>query len=195
MSLPNRITLARIALIPLMIAAFYLDEMIQGFTFGGLIAGILFVIAAATDFVDGHIARKYNMVTTTGKFLDPIADKILVVAALFLAVEGGLIAAPYGAIFSCIIVARELVISGFRQVAASKGSIISADKSGKIKAVFQDIAMVAFLWLKTFQKFDAVPPSLTLAYLITSYAMLVTAVILTLWSGAEYIIKNKAVLS
>jgi CDP-diacylglycerol--glycerol-3-phosphate 3-phosphatidyltransferase len=194
MSLPNKITLARIALIPLMVFAFYLDDIIGGFIYGGLIAALLFFTAAVTDFLDGHIARKYNLVTTMGKFLDPIADKILVVAALFLTVEGGLIAAPYGAVFSSLIVARELIISGFRQIAASNGTVISADKLGKIKTVFQDIAMIMFLLLKWFKQSSAIRAlALFDIYVGFCYAILALALILTLWSGIAYIVKNKAV--
>ncbi len=194
MSLPNRITIVRITLIPLMVLGFYLDEMIEGFKLGGLIAAALFSLAAITDFLDGYIARKRNLITTVGKFLDPIADKVLVITALFLIVEGGLVAAPYGAIFSSLIVARELMISGFRQIAASSGVVISADKSGKIKAVFQDIAMIMFLLLKTVRQFpELFGGALIDAYATLSYVVLAAAVILTIWSGIAYIVKNKAV--
>lgn len=194
MSLPNRITIVRITLIPLMVLGFYLDEIIAGFAYGGLIAALLFTLAAVTDFLDGYIARKRNLITTVGKFLDPIADKVLVITALFLIVEGGLVAAPYGAIFSSLIVARELMISGFRQIAASSGVVISADKSGKIKAVFQDIAMIMFLLLKTVRQFpELFGGALIDAYATLSYVVLAAAVILTIWSGIAYIVKNKAV--
>lgn len=191
MNLPNRITLVRLFLIPVMVLAFYLDRIITGFIYAGLIAAVVFLVAAITDFADGYIARKQNLVTTIGKFLDPIADKVLVITALFLVVESGLIASPYGAIFSSLIVARELMISGLRQIAASKGNVISADKTGKIKAVFQDIAMVMFLLAKTFNVI--LGGFLLQAFEITSYIALAVAVILTVWSGIEYIIKNKSV--
>lgn len=195
MNLPNKITIVRILLIPMMVIAFYFDKIISNFIYAGLIAALIFLIAALTDFLDGHIARKYNLVTTIGKFLDPIADKVLVITALFLTVESGLIVAPYGAIFASIIVARELVISGYRQIAASKGVIISADKTGKIKAVFQDIAMVMFLLLKTFNVLldGILNGTLLQIYMIIAYVCLVIAVILTIWSGLEYMIKNKEI--
>lgn len=196
MNLPNKISLARILLIPVMVAAFYLNEISGGFSFGGLIAAVIFVFAASTDFLDGHIARKRNLVTDMGKFLDPIADKLLVICALFLAVDARLIIAPYGAIFASLIVARELIISGFRQIAASKSVIIAADKAGKIKAVLQYIALAMFLAIKTFNKIigAGLLKDLLFAYSILAHAVFFVAVVLTVYSGISYIVKNKAVL-
>lgn len=196
MSLPNRITIVRITLIPMMVLGFYLDEMIEGFALSGLVSSLLFSLAAVTDFLDGYIARKRNLITTVGKFLDPIADKVLVITALFLIVEGGLVVKPWGAIFSSLIVARELIISGFRQIAASSGVVISADKWGKIKTVFQDIAMIMFLLLKSIKKWQVLAGhALFDVYVAASYGMLAAAAVLTLWSGIAYVIKNKAVFS
>ena len=192
MNLPNKITLTRILIVPFMILAFYTDRLFAGFNYGGLIAAVIFLIAALTDFADGYIARKNNLVTTMGKFLDPIADKILVICALFLIVESGLVIIPLGAIFSALIVSRELIIGGFRQIAAAKNVVISADFSGKIKAVFQDIAMVMFLVLKTFN--ILLGGILLDVYIAAAYAAFTIAVILTVYSGISYIIKNKAVL-
>lgn len=196
MNLPNKISLARIFLIPVMVAAFYLDEMFGGFSFGGLIAAVIFVFAASTDFLDGHIARKNNLVTDTGKFLDPIADKLLVICALFLAVDAELIYSPYGAILSSLIVGRELIVSGFRQIAASKNVIIAADRAGKIKAVLQYIAMAMFLALKTFVKIitGGLLEDILFVYEIAAFVVFCVAVIFTVYSGISYITKNKAVL-
>ena len=193
MNLPNKITLIRICLIPIMVFAFYTDRIFAGFIYAGIISAFLFMLASFTDFLDGHIARKYNLVTNMGKFLDPIADKVLVVTALFLIVESGLIPVPYGAIIASLIVARELIISAFRQIAAAGGVIIAADKTGKIKAVFQDIAMIMFILLKSFN--DILSGVLLQAYAIIAYTSLILAAILTIWSGISYVIKNKNVLS
>lgn len=191
MNLPNKITIFRIILIPFMVLVFYFDNIFKGFVYAGLLAAIIFIIAAVTDFLDGYIARKYNLITTIGKFLDPIADKVLVITALFLTIEAGLIAMPYGAIAASLIVSRELIISGFRQIAASNGTVIAADKTGKIKAVFQDITMAMFLLLKTFN--IILQGSLLNLYVIIAYISLTVAVILTVWSGIEYLVKNKDV--
>ncbi|MDD4003052.1 MAG: CDP-diacylglycerol--glycerol-3-phosphate 3-phosphatidyltransferase [Clostridia bacterium] len=194
MNLPNKISLTRILIVPFMIFAFYTDELFVDFYYGGLLAAVIFLIAALTDFADGYIARKNNIVTTMGKFLDPIADKIIVVCALFLIVEGGLVIMPVGAIFSVLIVSRELIIGGFRQIAAANNIVISADLSGKIKAVFQDIAMVMFLVLKTLKKLLSDVGVLLDIFTVTAYVVFSVAVILTVYSGISYIIKNKSVL-
>lgn len=187
MNLPNKITIVRIALIPLMVIAFYID-----FIYSGLVAALIFTVAAFTDFLDGHIARKHDLVTNTGKFLDPIADKVLVLVALCLVLESGLIAPVYGAIAVSIIIARELIISAFRQIAAANGVVISADKAGKIKAVFQDIAAGMFLAMPTFEKI--MDGGLFNNYKILSYIMLAVAVVLTIVSGIMYIVNNCNVL-
>jgi CDP-diacylglycerol--glycerol-3-phosphate 3-phosphatidyltransferase len=175
-----------------MIFAFYSDMMFKGFVYAGLISAFIFLIASVSDFLDGLIARKYGLITTTGKFLDPIADKLLVITALFLTVEAGLIASPYGAVAASVIVARELTISGLRQIGAAKGVVISADKSGKIKAVFQYITMTMFLLQKTFD--IVLSGTLLDIYLVLAYISLAGAVILTVYSWIDYILKNKSVL-
>lgn len=159
--------------------------------FNFLIAAIIFVLAAATDFLDGHIARKYNLVTNLGKFLDPIADKVLVSTALIIMLVpvGDVLIVPfYGAIAVAIILARELVVSGFRMVAASKGAVIAADKSGKIKTFVQDVAIAVLLVGAQFM-----PAQYSLINVI-GLALLAIATVLTIVSGVECIVKNRAVL-
>ena len=149
MNLPNKISIARIALIPVFIALYYLTMIPHSF----LYATIVFAVAAFTDFLDGYIARKYNLVTDLGKFLDPIADKVLVLTAMLLMltpVAGGILPAVVGGIGVSIILARELIVSSFRMVAASKKVVIAADKLGKIKTISQDIALVLLLFSKAF---------------------------------------------
>lgn len=126
MNLPNKLTISRIFLVFVFIICYYAFPKVP-------IAGIIFIIASVTDFIDGYIARKYNLITEFGKFMDPLADKILVLSALVIFVEQSIIPA-WGVI---IILFREFAISGLRLIAARNSSTISANKSGKIKTVFQ----------------------------------------------------------
>ena len=188
MNLPNKISIARIALIPVFIALYYLTFIPHNF----LYASIVFAVAAFTDFLDGYIARKYNMVTDFGKFLDPIADKVLVLTAMMLMltnVGGGLLPVVSGGIGVIIILARELIVSSFRMVAATKKVVIAADKLGKIKTVSQDIALLLILFSKGFsgRVFDII--------WLVGYGLFIFSVIMTLISGINYIVKNKAVFA
>ena len=185
MNLPNKITLIRIFMIPLFTAIFY----VQLIPFNYAISAGIFALAAFTDFLDGHIARKNNMVTDLGKFLDPIADKVLVSTALIvlLAPLGGTAYLPfYTAIFVAVILARELIVSGFRMVAASKGVVIAADKSGKIKTFVQDVAIVVLL-----VSMDVNPANV---FFIGGLVLLGIATLLTIISGTECIVKNSSVI-
>jgi CDP-diacylglycerol--glycerol-3-phosphate 3-phosphatidyltransferase len=187
MNLPNKLTILRLLLIPVFTAVFFVAQI----PFNFLIAAIIFVLAAATDFLDGYIARKYNLVTNLGKFLDPIADKVLVSTALIIMLVpvGGVLIIPfYGAIAVAIILARELVVSGFRMVAASKGAVIAADKSGKIKTFVQDVAIAVLLVGAQFM-----PAEYSLINII-GLVLLGVATILTIVSGVECVVKNRAVL-
>ena len=188
MNLPNKLTITRIVMIPLFVAAYYISEI----PFNYLISAVIFALAAFTDFLDGHIARKYNLVTDLGKFLDPVADKVLVAAALIIMLvvpNGGVAILPeYCAIFVAIILARELIISGFRMVAASKGKVLAADKSGKLKTFTQDIAILVLL---IGAEFNA---GLYTATNVVGLVLLGLATILTIISGTEAIVKNISVL-
>lgn len=188
MNLPNKLTVLRLILIPVFVAAYYITAIPYNY----LVAAIIFVAAAFTDFLDGHIARKYNLVTDLGKFLDPIADKVLVAAALIIMLvvpSGGAVILPsYCAIFVAIILARELIISGFRMVAASKGKVLAADKAGKIKTFVQDIAICILLVGAQFQA------GLYTALNIAGLVALIIATVLTIVSGTEAIVKNLSVL-
>lgn len=174
-------------MIPLFAAVFYITVIPYNFAIS---AGI-FALAALTDFLDGYIARKYNLVTDFGKFLDPIADKVLVSTALILLLvppEGIEILPWYSAIFVAVILARELIISGFRLVAAGKGMVIAADKSGKIKTFVTDIAIIALLVAAE------ITPAVFDAANIVGTALLAFATLLTVISGIECFVKNKGVL-
>ena len=188
MNLPNKLSVLRLIMIPAFTAVFYISAIPYNY----LISAIIFALAALTDFLDGYIARKYNLVTNLGKFLDPIADKVLVSTALIVMLvvpTGGSVILPaYGGIAVAIILARELIISGFRMVAASKNVVLAADKSGKIKTFFQDIAIVVLLVGADFSN------GLYSVVNIVGLALLGVATILTIYSGIEYLVKNKQVL-
>lgn len=194
LNLPNKISIVRICMIPAFVFVFF-------FTFTGnyIVAAAIFALAAATDFVDGYIARKYHLVTNLGKFLDPIADKVLVATAFILMLTakedlfwayGGYNQLVYDcvAISICLILARELIISAFRQIAAANNVILAAEKLGKFKTVFQDACIVVLL----------VSAGVAgVAGEIISYVGLVLfaiATVLTVVSGVSYVVKNKQVL-
>lgn len=190
MNLPNKLTVLRMVLIPFMMF-FYLATFIP-YGIGKIVALVIFVVAALTDLLDGKIARKHNLVTNLGKFLDPIADKILTASVLFMIIADGTIPAPYGAIAVTIIIAREFMVSALRLIAASKGTVLAADIWGKAKTMVQMIAlpiciMLAYVYTCGF----AVASWLVLTVEIIAWASLGLATLLTVVSGANYLIKNK----
>ena len=188
MNLPTKLTLSRIIMIPLFVAAYYITAIKGNF----YISAGIFALAAVTDFLDGYLARKYNQITDLGKFLDPIADKVLVSTALILLLvpPTGVVLMPwYASIFVAVILARELIVSGFRLVAAGKGKVISADKSGKIKTFFTDISIIVLL-----VSAEISPVSEMNTINLIGFIMLGVSALLTIVSGAEMLIKNAAVL-
>ena len=189
MNLPNKLTVLRIILIPFMMF-FYLASFIPH-GIGKVVALVLFVVAALTDLLDGKIARKYNLVTNLGKFLDPIADKILTAAALFMLMADGTIPAPWGVIVVTIIIAREFMVSALRLIAASKGTVLAADIWGKAKTMVQMIALPILLLVPFLVELGGVANWLVLTVQITGWVALGVATVLTVVSGANYLIKNK----
>ena len=190
MNLPNKLTILRIVMIPFMMF-FYLANFIP-YGIGKLVALALFILASYTDMLDGKIARKHNLITNFGKFLDPIADKMLTSAVLFMIIADGTIVNPLGAIIVTIIISREFMVSALRFLAASKGVVVAADMWGKVKTVVQMIALpvciiLAYLYTCGF----AVAGWLVLTVEVIAYAGLGLATILTVISGFNYIIKNK----
>ena len=173
MNLPNKLTLARIIAVPFFIAAFILKYYPA--------ALILFCAASITDFFDGNIARKRNLVTNFGKIMDPLADKILVYSALCLFIEAGIIRAW----MLIIILAREFIVSGVRTVAAADGTVIAADIYGKLKTVFQMVAVPLLVLGEWPWPFVAVIANI----------LLWISLILTVVSGVNYCLKNKDVFS
>lgn len=193
MNLPNKITTIRILLIPFMIF-FYLANFIPN-GWGKIIALIIFIGAALTDMLDGHYARKYNLTTDLGKFLDPIADKLLVTSALLLVVCDGTVVAPYGVLVAIIILGRELIISAFRQIAAAKNFVMAADFWGKIKTFVTDISLPALFLLSFFYANGVANGTMFLTvFEIINYVLLGASVALTIVSGINYILKNWKVL-
>lgn len=192
MNLPNKISLTRIALIPIIIFFFFATFIPNGINY--FITGGLFILAAYTDALDGHIARKYNLVTTLGKFLDSIADKLLATVSLILIICSGLIDNSIGSAVLIIIVSRDLIIDMLRQIAASKNVIIAADWFGKIKTIVMDIALpILFVALGLLTMGVQ-----TLIYDILFYiglSLLILATVLSLLSGINYIVRNRKILS
>ena len=201
MNLPNKITISRIILVPIFIVfvipipdstinlgllSFIKDDMLAINKFvneiGNYFGAVLFILAAATDGVDGHIARKHKLITSFGKFLDPIADKLLVTAALIALVQRGTVTGWA----AMIIISRELIVTGFRLVAAGEGQVIAANKSGKIKMICQTVAISVAL-LGNF------PFSLITDIQVDAYLMFI-AVVVTIYSGIDFFVKNKHVI-
>ena len=140
MNLPNKLTIVRVCLIPFFVAALLFDHG-NNYTMR-IVANVLFIIASLTDLFDGKIARKYNMVTNFGKFMDPLADKLLVCSALICLIELGQL--PAWVVI--VIISREFIISGFRLVAADNGVVIAASYCGKFKTTFQMIAVILLIF-------------------------------------------------
>ena len=195
MNLPNKISLTRICMIPVFVLVFFLRDV--PFNFG--IAAILFALAACTDFIDGHIARSRGLVTNLGKFLDPIADKVLVATAMILLLSHNCpVFFAFGykayeavyiitAISVCVILARELIISAFRQIAAANGVVMAAEKLGKYKTACQDVAIFILLLASDLGKAATV-------FAWIGFVFFMAATVLTVWSGITYVLKNKQVL-
>ena len=173
MNLPNKLTIFRVILIPFFIVAL----LVPGIPAGNWIALAIFIVASLTDLLDGKIARKYNLVTNFGKFMDPLADKLLVCSALICLVE----LARIPSWMVVIIIAREFTISGFRLIAADNGVVIAASYWGKFKTTFQMIAVCLMI---------ADIPALSLLTTVITWI----AVILTVVSLVDYLVKNKDVM-
>ncbi len=189
MNLPNKLSVLRIVLIPFMMF-FYLASFIP-YGIGKIVALVIFIVAALTDLLDGKIARKHNLVTNLGKFLDPIADKILTATALFLLMADGTISAPWGVIAITIIIAREFMVSALRLIAASQGTVLAADIWGKAKTMVQMIAIPICMLIPFLVALAGVPAWLLLTVKIIGWVALGIATVLTVISGANYLIKNK----
>jgi len=172
-NLANRITLVRILLVPLFVVL-----LTTNIPYGEYLATFVFIIAASTDRLDGYFARKRNEITEFGKFMDPLADKLLITAALICLVEKGKISS----IISIIIISREFIITGFRTIAVSKGVVLAASWWGKLKTVTQIVAVVSVLINNFPFSLVAFPFDQLAVYLAT---------VTTIISGFDYIYKNR----
>lgn len=175
MNLPNKLTVLRVIMIPFFVA-FMLTDI--GGEYGKYIALAIFVVASFTDLLDGHLARKHNLVTNFGKFMDPLADKLLVCSAMICLVEMQRLAAW----MVILIISREFIISGFRLIASDNGVVIAASYWGKFKTTFQ-MLMIILLIL-----------DLGGAFTLIETAVTWIALALTVISLIDYLIKNKGIL-
>lgn len=174
MNLPNKLTIVRMLLIPVFVVFMLCDIT----AYDKWIALVIFVAASLTDMLDGKIARKYNLITDFGKFMDPLADKLLVCSAMICLVSMDKIPAW----IVIIIIAREFIISGFRLIAADKGRVIAAGYWGKFKTVFQMVMVILMI------------ADISALYVLTQIVMY-CALILTIISLIDYIVKNRDVMS
>ncbi|ARD49356.1 CDP-diacylglycerol--glycerol-3-phosphate 3-phosphatidyltransferase [Sporosarcina sp. P37] len=188
MNLPNKITLSRVLMIPFFILFLAVDFGWGLIRLGGvempaehLVGAIIFIIASTTDWLDGYLARKNNLVTNMGKFLDPLADKLLVSAAFILLVEMG--AAPAWIVI--VIISREFAVTGLRLILAGGGEVVAANQLGKIKTVTQLLAISFLLLHNIFFEAIGIPFGTIMLYI---------ALVFTVWSGVDYFIKNRKVL-
>lgn len=169
MNIPNALTLLRIGAVPFIIALLSFPGKATCF-----FAAFFFVLAILTDLADGFIARKYNQVTNLGKFLDPIADKVLIASVLIMLVDLHWISAW----IAIVIIMRELLVTGFRAIAADKGEVIAADKYGKLKTITQSVALVPLIYHY---------PVFGINIHAVGQFLLLIAVILTVYSGWNYL--------
>lgn len=175
MNLPNKLTLLRVAAIPVIVALLYVDNAACQ-----IAAAALFILACVTDWLDGYLARSQGIVTDFGKFLDPVADKLLVLCTMIALSGFGRLPA-----WVCVVVLfRELMVDGLRLVAVQKGLVIAAGKLGKIKTTLQMTLVIAILLNVQ-----------ALLGMWIIWALIAAAVVMTLWSGVDYFLKNRAVFA
>ncbi len=185
MTTANKITLIRFIMIPIMVLIIYINPLKADIGFlnlsiGSFIFAIMFVIASFTDFLDGYIARKYNQITTFGKFLDPIADKVLVLVAMLYLMILDPSRVPLWAVM--IVIIREFVVTSIRLIAVSEGKVIAASPYGKLKTASTMVALVILL----FNDFGLTP---WIGNIIFWFAILMTLV-----SGIDYFWKNRKII-
>lgn len=174
LNLPNKLTLLRVFLVPLMVGLCYLPGAA-----GGWAPGIIFALAALTDYLDGRIARSRGLITDFGKFLDPVADKVLVLAAFVMLVRTGQMPAWTVA----LVLARELAVDGLRLAAVRKGTVIAAGWLGKVKTASQ-MALILLLFFTGWRAAEQWPALVGCAWVC----------LITLWSGVDYFVKNRDAL-
>lgn len=198
MNLPNKLTVLRMVMVPFFVGFILLSPKVPWFKW---IALGLFIIASLTDMLDGKIARKYNLITNFGKFMDPLADKLLVCSALICLTDLNVIPSW----ITIIIIAREFIISGFRLIAAEKGVVIAAGKSGKWKTAVTMVMICFMLCIVNTHGFlskaaafepatmEGIYPLYWVLYAI-GYILMIIALVLTVVSLIDYLVKNKDVM-
>ena len=179
-NIPNTLSLIRVFLAPLVLLFLSLridipvTHELPDLSWGDVLAAVVFIIASLTDAFDGYIARKYKLVTTLGKFIDPLADKVLVIAAMLALIELGRLPAW----IVMVIITREFIVTGLRLVAAAEGVVIAASKGGKLKTCCQIAALIMLIL--------NIPGGM---------AVMWVAMILTVWSGMDYMIKGSSLIT
>ena len=186
-NIPNILTLLRVAVIPVLVAILLSPSRLAGF-----LAAALFAAASITDWLDGYLARRMGIVTTFGKFLDPIADKLIVTAALIMIL-------PYDrapAWMVLVIISREIIITGLRGIASTEGIVISASDLGKYKTIFQIVAILGLLLHYDYYWFFGIQhPLLHVNMHNVGMFYLWIATVITIWSGVDYLYKFMRVLT
>ncbi len=187
LNLPNLLTLGRIACIPLLVVLLLVEGRASSFW-----AAMIFSLGAITDWLDGYLARKWQVVTVLGKFLDPLADKLIVMAALIMLIPHGRV--PAWAVF--VLLAREIIITGLRSIASSEGVVIAASNLGKYKTILQMVAIIGLLLHYDYYwffglRYEWLHVSMHRFGLLYFYF----ALVLTLWSGIDYLVKFFRVIS
>jgi len=181
MNLPNILTLARIAAVPVIVVLLMFESKQTSFW-----AALVFSLAAITDWLDGYLARKWEIVTVLGKFLDPLADKLVVMAALIMLIP--LDRVPAWAVF--VILAREMLVTGLRSIASSEGIVIAASNLGKYKTIFQMVAIIGLLLHYRYHWFFGVDIDLfNASFHNAGIFFFYVSLFLTLWSGFDYLSK------
>lgn len=185
MNLPNKLSMFRVLLVPVLVLFYYLEKWNDTGLYLYFLAPI-FIVASLTDFLDGYIARKYNLVTVFGKFVDPLADKLIVMAALLVLVNPfGLNELPtIGIWIPIVILSREFIVTGIRLVCVGEGNVIAASKLGKYKTASTMVAIVLLLLVPVLHFLE-----------LFGMIVLYVGVVLTVVSGIDYFLKNKATLT
>lgn len=187
MNTPNKLTVFRVILIPVFMLFYLLNTDMVWMKYAALIT---FIIAALTDQLDGHLARKNNQITTFGKLMDPMADKMLILAAMICFVQNDV---PYvNAAVVMIILARELIVSGIRMIAMGEKTVIAASIWGKAKTVSQFIMVIGVM---VFDIAEVYLPDLAMYFNPIILLMVTVAVILTVFSGLDYCIKSRGLIT
>lgn len=195
MNLPNKLTIGRMCAIPLVIIISLLSPLatlVEGINLQLLILLVIFILASITDFLDGKIARKYNLVTNFGKFMDPLADKLLVMSTMIAILELGIFKAfdiSFGFVIT-IILAREFAITGLRTLAADNGVVIAASKLGKFKTVSQMFMIIYILFVNAVE----LTGQMGNIHDVITVVLVSLATIMSIVSGVDYFIKNAKVL-